>query len=152
MNLLSDKQLAEVEISYKSKVKPADRVKITSSVAAFQVFKQIFNPNTIEHHEDFIFLILNRANHVIGWHKLSQGGTSGTVVDVKIVFQIAIKANACSIVLAHNHPSGATVPSEDDKTITRKIKEAGKILDIKLLDHLIVTPETYFSFSDEGLT
>jgi len=95
-------------------------------------------------------LLLNRANRVLGFVKISEGGVSGTVVDPKKIFQIALKANASGIILAHNHPSGNTTPSASDESITAKIVAAGKFLEISVLDHLIITSEQYFSFSDEG--
>lgn len=103
----------------------------------------------MELREEFYILLLNRANKVLGWHRISLGGVSGTVVDIKIIFSIAVKALASGIVLGHNHPSGGLIPSEQDRTITRKIKEAGKILDIEILDHLILTADGYFSFADD---
>lgn len=151
MTFENSKQLAEVAIIYKSIAKPSEFPKITNSNEAYQILKNIYNPDTIEHHEEFIILLLNRANKVMSWSKTSQGGTSGTVVDIKHILQLAIKTNACGIVLSHNHPSGGLVPSEQDKTITRKIKEAAKLFDITLLDHVIMTSEYYYSFSDEGI-
>jgi DNA repair protein RadC len=88
---------------------------------------------------------------VLGYCQISSGGLSGTVADVRIIMQAALKSNACSIILSHNHPSGNLIPSEADKDLTKKIREAGKFLDIPALDHLIITSETYFSFADEGL-
>lgn len=96
-------------------------------------------------------LFLNRANKVLGYYLISVGGITGTVVDTRSIFQTALKANACSIILAHNHPSGNPLPSDADKLITRKLKEAGEVLDINLLDHLILLPEGYTSMADEGM-
>ena len=96
-------------------------------------------------------MLLNRANKVLGFSKISSGGTSGTLVDVKIIFQIALKSNASSIILGHNHPSGNLKPSDADIRITRTIKEAGKMMEIPLVDHLILTDENYYSFADEGM-
>lgn len=151
MNFKTNTQIAEVEIFYKSNIKAADRVKVISSKDTYNVLKNTFNPDKIEHREQFIILLLNRANHVLGWCNLSEGGTSGTVVEVKMIFQLALKANASGIILSHNHPSGQLIPSEQDRIITRKVKDCGKILDISVLDHLIVTSENYYSFADEGL-
>ncbi len=97
-------------------------------------------------------LLLNRANKVLGITTISEGGLSGTVTDVRLIFQYAIKANDSGIIVAHNHPSGNSNPSESDLKITQKIKEAGNLLDIQLLDHIILTPESeiYRSFADEG--
>lgn len=97
-------------------------------------------------------LLLNRANHVLGWVKLSSGGTIGTVVDIRIIFALALKTNTSNIIVSHNHPSQNLIPSEDDKRITKAIIEAGKLFNIKLLDHVIVASNgTYFSFADEGI-
>ena len=88
----------------------------------------------------------------MGIHKISEGGLSGDLIDVRCIFQVALKVNACSVIVAHNHPSGNEAASDQDKTITRKIKEAGLTLDIPLLDHLIMLPgDGYMSFADEGL-
>jgi DNA repair protein RadC len=101
--------------------------------------------------EEFYILLLNRANRIYGYYLLSQGGTSGTVVDPKLIFSIALKCNAHGIILAHNHPSGNTKPSEADIQITKKVKEGGKLLEIDVLDHIILTSDSYLSFADEGL-
>ena len=102
-------------------------------------------------HEEFWILFLNRSNKVINRMKLSQGGISGTVTDVRMVMKRAIEYLASGIILCHNHPSGNLNPSESDSTITHKIKEAGNLLDIQLLDHLIISEKDYYSFADNGL-
>ena len=145
------KNVAEVELIYKTKVKSADRLQVTKSSEAFDIFKNHWNINTIEYVEEFKLLLLNKANRVLGVLDISKGGVSGTVTDVRLIFQAAIKANASRIIVAHNHPSGNVTPSENDIRITKKIKESGLILDIQLLDHLIISPEnTYYSMGDEG--
>jgi DNA repair protein RadC len=103
------------------------------------------------HHEEFWILLLNRANIIIDRYKGSQGGVSGTVMDVKTILKFAIEKLASAIIVCHNHPSGNKFPSDSDKSITRKLSDAANILDIKLLDHLIVTSNGYYSFADEGL-
>ena len=123
---------------------------ITSSDSANRVFKKIFDSDTICWTEESIILCLNRKNVVIGYYKLSSGGMSGTVVDSKVIFTIALKSGASAIILAHNHPSGNLKPSEADKNLTKKIVEGGKILDILLLDHLIITDNSYYSLADNG--
>jgi DNA repair protein RadC len=95
-------------------------------------------------------LYLDRGYHILGIHNLSKGGLSGTVVDVRMIFQGALKANAHSIILSHNHPSGNQEPSKEDQDLTQKIKEGGKLLDIKLLDHIIMTKDSFLSFMDKG--
>lgn len=102
-------------------------------------------------HEEFWILFLNRSNKVINRMKLSQGGISGTVTDVRIVMKKAIEYLASGIIVCHNHPSGNLNPSESDSKITQKIKEAGILMDIQLLDHLIISDKDYYSFADNGL-
>jgi len=102
-------------------------------------------------YEEFWILLLNRSNVPIRKYLISRGGIAGTVADHRIIFKLAIENLASGIILAHNHPSGSAKPSESDKRITEKLKETGKLLDIPVLDHIIVTDYTYFSFADEGL-
>lgn len=147
--LLSAK-VAEIEINYKNKIKPADRIKISGSKDAYEILYQLWS-DKVEYIEEFYILLLNRANTLLGFVKISEGGTTGTVADVKRIYQSALKANACSLILSHNHPSGNSRPSEADIQLTRKLKEAGLLLDISVLDHIIVTTEGYLSFADEGL-
>ncbi len=144
-------QIAEVELIYKTKVKASDRPKITASRDAYNVLLQCWDDNKIEFVEQFKVLFLNRANKVLGIYEVSSGGVTGTVADPKIIFVAALKANACNIVISHNHPSGNLKPSQPDEQLTQKIKQAGQCLDIKLIDHIIVTSEGYYSFADEGL-
>lgn len=143
--------LAEIQISYQTKVKPSERKQIKDSRDCYEIFKQVWNTETIEHIETAIVLLLNRANKVLGWCKISTGGVSGTVIDRKVIFQLALNANASSFILAHNHPSGNLKPSESDIKITREVKEGAKMLDLELFDHLILTSEGYTSMQDEGL-
>ena len=121
---------------------------IISSKDVFAVMKSSFLDLP---HEDFWMLILNRANAVIKKELISRGGVAGTVVDTKIIFKTAIEHYASSIIICHNHPSGNKLPSEADIKITRSIKEAGKIMEIPLSDHLIMTDSGYYSFADEGI-
>ncbi|MGO4770884.1 RadC family protein [Flavobacterium sp. W22_SRS_FK3] len=143
--------VSEIELSYKTRVKAIDRPKITSSVEAYNITMQLWNANTIEFFEESKILLLNNSNKVLGVYTISSGGISGTLVDLRLIFAAALKANATGIILIHNHPSGQLIASEADKAITRKVKEAGSILEITLLDHLIITNESYFSFADEGV-
>lgn len=101
-------------------------------------------------HEEFWVLFLNRANKVISQKKISQGGFSGTVTDIRIIFRLALEKRATSIIICHNHPSGNTQPSSADRKITARIAEAGKTMDINLLDHIIVAGENYYGFADNG--
>jgi DNA repair protein RadC len=101
--------------------------------------------------EEFWILLLNRANKIIEPMRVSEGGLTGTVVDPRVIFRKAIEKNAVSIILCHNHPSGNTRPSEADVQITRKMREAGKLIDVAVLDHVIVSDSGYFSFAEEGI-
>jgi len=143
-------EIAEVKMSYKTKFK--NFIKISSSKDSFDVLFPLFDKDLIEFKEEFFLIMLNRANKFLGWVKISSGGTQGTVVDVKIIFMLALLTNASSIIIGHNHPSQNIQPSQADIEITKKVKEAGIILGINVLDHLIVSANgTYFTFADEGL-
>jgi DNA repair protein RadC len=143
--------VAEIEISYKSNVKPSDRPKITGSKDVYQLFINTWDSSKIEMVEQFKVMLLNRGNRVLGICTISTGSTTGTIVDPKQVFVVALKTNAIDIILAHNHPSGNLIPSNNDYEITQKLKAAGKLLDVKVIDHLIVSTEGYYSFADEGV-
>jgi DNA repair protein RadC len=142
---------AEIQLHYKSKVKPSDRPKVQSSRDAYEVLKRSWDANRLELVEQFKVMFLNRANRVLGVFEVSTGGVSGTVADPKLIFAAALKAAASGIILSHNHPSGNLTASQADLELTRKIREAGRLLEIQLLDHIIVTAEKYFSFADEGV-
>ena len=142
--------LAEIEVSYRTTVKASERRKITNSKDSESVFREIWS-DSMELKEEFYILLLNRANKVLGWYKVSEGGMSGTVVDPKLIFSTALKGLASSIILSHNHPSGNLKPSEQDITLTKRLKQAGELLEIPVLDHLILSSEGYYSFADEGM-
>jgi DNA repair protein RadC len=151
MNQQTLLNVAEVELIYKSKVKASDRPRIASSKDAGDLLMKLWDEDKIEFVEQFKILLLNRNNRVLGVVDISSGGVTGTVADPKIIFDAALKANACNIIISHNHPSGSLKPSKADEAITQKIKYAGQLLDIRVFDHIIVTSEGYYSFADEGL-
>lgn len=122
--------------------------KITSSKAVFEIMQPIIGELP---HEEFWVLFLNNSNKVISKSQLSKGGIAGTVVDMRLVFKLALENGATGLILCHNHPSGELNPSNPDKQITQKIKTAGELLDVKVLDHLIITESKYYSFVDEGI-
>lgn len=122
--------------------------KIESSHSVFDLMQPIIGELP---HEEFWIVYLNNSNKVIYKKQLSKGGITGTLVDVRLVMKTAIEVGATGLILAHNHPSGTLKPSEADKQITKKLKNAAESLDIKVLDHLIITEKAYFSFADEGL-
>ncbi|UHG90225.1 RadC family protein [Spirosoma oryzicola] len=124
------------------------RARITCSRDAYNELR----PHLLDKpHEEFWILLLNRANEVLRPAQISSGGVSGTVADAKLIFKQAVEHLASAIILIHNHPSGNLTPSQADKDLTRKLKEAGRVLEIPVLDHLIFTDKSYFSFADEGL-
>ena len=122
--------------------------KITSSKIIFEIMQPILGELP---HEEFWIIYMNNSNKVISKSQLSKGGITGTLVDVRIVFKTALEIGATALILCHNHPSGTLIPSDADKQITRKLKVAGDSLEIKVLDHLIVTETSYYSFADEGI-
>jgi DNA repair protein RadC len=144
-------EVAEIQLTYKSNVKPSSRPKISGSKDAFTILKENWDEGTIELVEQFKAMFTNRANKVLGILNVSTGGVTGTVADPRVIFVAAIKAGATGLIVAHNHPSGNLIASQSDIELTKRLREAGKILEIQLLDHIIVTTEGYFSFADEGL-
>src|SRR5450759_21129 len=151
MNQQTWNQVAEVELIYKSKVKASERPHIKTSKDAANLLRHLWSEDKIDFVEQFKVLFLNRANKVLGIFEVSTGGITGTVADPRLIFVAALKMNCTGILLCHNHPSGNLSPSKPDEDLTLKIKQAGVFLDIKLLDHIIVTSESYYSFADEGL-
>ena len=115
------------------------------------LIRRVYDEDTIGYKETFKVLLLNNANKIIGYSTISEGGLNSTLVDVRVVMQTALVSNAISIILTHNHPSGNLQPSINDDNLTKKIKSACELLDIRLLDHIIVTPyDSYYSYNDEG--
>lgn len=150
MKELQLSHVTEIKVSYQTAAVLMDRPKITSSKDAENIFRSNWSEN-IELWEEFNVLFLNQANHVKGIFRASQGGISGTVVDLKIIFAAALKGMASALVLAHNHPSTNLEPSQADIDLTKKILQAGHFLDLRIIDHLILAPHWgYYSFSDAG--
>ncbi len=143
--------LAEVELVYRTQVKPSTRPTVTTSSDAYKILIQAWDLDSLELCEEFKILLLNKGCKVLGLCNLSKGGVTGTVADPKLIFVAALKANATSVILAHNHPSGNLQPSRSDIELTKKCKEVGKLLDIEVLDHLIITSERYYSMADDGV-
>ena len=141
--------MAALELGRRRRSEEAlDKKKIISSVSAFELMQPIIGDLQ---HEEFWIIYLNNSNKVIQKNQLSKGGITGTLVDVRLVLKNALEVGATGIILAHNHPSGNLKPSEADKQLTNKLKVASESLDIKVLDHVIVTEKAYFSFADENL-
>ncbi|MBP6180922.1 DNA repair protein RadC [Flavobacterium sp.] len=141
--------IAALELGRRRRAEDAvELTKITSSKIIFEIMQPIIGELP---HEEFWIVYLNNSNKVISKSQLSKGGITGTLVDVRLVFKTALEMGATGLILCHNHPSGTLIPSDADKQITRKLKLAGDSLEIKILDHLIVTETNYFSFVDEGI-
>ena len=139
---------AELHITYKTR--PDNKVFITNSQVAFNIILEHWNMDTIELQEESKILILNAANKVLGVHDLSKGGVSSSILDVKIILAIALKCLASGIILVHNHPSGSLIASDADLKITKKLGLACEIMEMKLIDHLIISKCDYLSFADKG--
>ena len=145
-------QVNEIRISYKGGLKSNLWQKIGNSQDAAELIFGDWDKDTIGIYETFKVVLLNNSNKVKGLFQLSQGGITGTLVDLRILFAVVLKSLSVAIILSHNHPSGKLRPSENDKRITSKIRDASNLFDIKLLDHLILTPDgDYFSFADNGM-
>jgi len=141
--------VAALELGRRRRVQePSELKKISSSVSAFELMQPVIGDLQ---HEEFWIIYLNNSNKVLQTAQLSKGGITGTLVDIRLAFKKALELGAVSLILAHNHPSGTLKPSESDIKLTNKIKKAGESLDITILDHLIVTEKTYFSFADEQM-
>lgn len=143
--------VAEIEISYKPKYKPSERPQISSSEQAYKVLMQHWDLGRIEFLEEFKIILLNRRNRVLGVVNISNGGVSGTIADPKVIFGTALKTGSSGIILAHNHPSAEVDPSSEDLNLTKKLSSGATLLDLKIMDHLIISPDRFYSFADEGL-
>lgn len=141
--------VADVRVDVYPRIPKSQWPVVQASKDAYDHFRNIWQG--VNYRETMMAMFLNRSNKVIGVKEISTGGISATIVDVRLIFQAALGCNATNIILAHNHPSGNLEYSDADKSLTEKVKKAGDILDIKLLDHLILTDEGYYSFADKGL-
>lgn len=144
-------KVAEIEIKYSVDYKITDRPKVNSSEDAYRILVDQWDLGKISLLEEFKIILLNRGNRVLGITNISQGGISGTVADPKLVFGAALMAAASYLILVHNHPSGNIKPSTEDIRLTKKLVEGGKLLDILVVDHLVITQDSFYSFCDEGL-
>lgn len=150
LGLIPKEGVPEIKIRYNRSTK-VFLGKITSSKDASEFLRKVYPSGNIELQESFVVLYLNRANEILGYYKHTVGGITGTVADPRIIFATAVTSASVGMILSHNHPSGNLKPSQADIELTRKIKEAGKLLDVQLLDHLIITKAGYYSFADEGI-
>ena len=138
------------DITLKYKKGTIKKFKIRSSKDSESVLREIMNQDTLEIQEEFCVIFLNNNNNSIGWYRVSTGGMTGTLVDVRLVLVTALQCGATSMILGHNHPSGQLKASKSDIIITKKLQDAGKLLDIRVLDHLIITDESFLSLSDDN--
>ena len=148
-------RLAELKVSYKRKSPDSKQLRmpwlLTSSATAEEYLRSIWDKNQLELVEDCYLVCLNSAHEVIGWVRVSSGGLDMTIVDPRLIFGIALQAASSAIVVAHNHPSGKPDPSDQDRAVTKKLRKAGEMLNLPLLDHIILTKDASFSFADAGL-
>ena len=147
----TDFKVAEVELSYKNTVPYKERKQVQDAYMASLLIRKTYSEGQIGYREYFKVLFLNQANQVLGCSTISEGGISATSVDVRLILQGALLTNASGIILAHNHPSGNLKPSTEDCKVTSQIQKAAKLLDMKVLDHIILSDEDYYSFCSEGL-
>lgn len=140
----------ELKITKIKHTESFDSKKITTSKDAVDFARQFYSDD-VGIYESFFIILLNRANNVIGWAKISQGGVVGTIVDVKIIVKYVIDSLASGVILVHNHPSGKLSASNKDKKITERLKDIVRLFDSSILDHIILTEDNYFSFADNGI-
>ena len=145
--------VTEITVAYHNKQKARERPVVSSSSDAFHLLLKGYDPDLIGLQEMFVVMYLNVSNRVLGVYKTATGGLTGTVADIRLILSVGLKVAATSIIVSHNHPSGNLKPSRLDEELTRKLSEAAKMIDLKLLDHLIVEPAgtEYYSFADEGI-
>ena len=143
--------VSEIKVSFKPRIKARERTTVRSAKEAHRTFLAQWDKGLISYQEQFKVMLLNNANQVLGIVDLAKGAMDSVPVDLKILFAIALKTSTRKIILAHNHPSGHLYPSQADKLLTRKTKEAGSLLDIEVCDHVIITSDGYYSFADNGM-
>lgn len=143
--------VCEVKLTYQSKIKASDRYHISKSEDVYEVLKNCYDEDTLQYRETFKILLINQANKVLGVSNISEGGITETGADIRLILQAALLGNATAIILSHNHPSGNIFPSSIDKTLTSRIIKAAELMNIRVLDHIIITSDTYYSFADEGM-
>ncbi len=144
-------KVAEIELVYKTIIKPSDRTTVRQSDDMYRMFLQYWDKRKICLLEEFKVAYLNQARQIVGIYNVSSGGIHSTSVDSRLILKAGLDLCATSMIICHNHPSGNLQPSECDRIVTEKIKLAGINQDIKLIDHLIITPYSYLSFADEGI-
>jgi len=142
-------KVSEIKVSYSNKNQ--SKVKVTNSKIIYDLIINHWDLDIIEYQEEVKIILLNRSNIVLGIYEMSKGGITGSIVDIRIILGVALKCGASSIIMIHNHPSGKLIPSDTDKLITKRLKEACELIDINLMDHLIFSKDGYYSFADNGI-
>ena len=142
--------LAEIKAVYRSKRGMSDRKSISTARDAADYFRMVWDDQRLNFAEEFLMICLNGGHQSLGWVKVSSGGFNAAVVDPRVVFSIALQTASSAIIIGHNHPSGGLIASPDDIEVTRKLREAGNLLDIKLLDHIILTRDSYYSLAEHS--
>ncbi|QIH33875.1 JAB domain-containing protein [Sphingobacterium sp. DR205] len=143
-------KVSEIKIQYLPDFKLSERPIITKSSDAYKLLLSQWDTGIMQFLEEFKIILLNNANHVLGIVNIAMGGKGAVMVDMRVIFSIALTASASKIILAHNHPSGKLIPSSADRLVTNKALEAGKVLDIEVCDHIILTSHSYLSMKDNG--
>lgn len=148
-------RLAELKVSYRRRPSPvpgrlAKPWNLTSPAVAAEYLRSVWNKDTLELIEDFLVVCLDGANQPLGWLRVSSGGLSSTNVDPRVIFSVALQAASSGILVAHNHPSGSLQPSPEDRAITKRLQDAGRLLCIRFVDHVILTKDSYFSLAEHG--
>jgi DNA repair protein RadC len=150
--MLELNNIAEIKVSYNPLRDPREWPALNNSARTHELVRSLFPEDQVTLQEHFIVVYLNKSNRILGCYRHSTGGITGTVADIRIILAVALKGAATGLVLAHNHPSGNVKPSGPDIELTRKIRDAAQLMDIKLLDHIIISGwEEYYSFADEGM-
>jgi DNA repair protein RadC len=140
--------IPEIQLKYKSGEVLSKTIR--SSKDAYELFMKFYDEDVFELTESVIVIYLNSANETIGWMRHSTGGMGSTVVDPRLIFVAALKCGATGIMVSHNHPSGQLRPSNEDNKFTKRLKEGGEFLQIRLIEHIIATRYGYYSYADEG--
>src|SRR3954471_11097414 len=144
-------KMSEIKAVYRSKTRTKERKQIRGAENAVEYLREIWNKGTLELTEDFVMVCLNNSHQAIGWVKVSSGGFDATNVDPRVVFSLALQVGASALFFAHNHPSGLVEPSPQDKSVTARLAAAGSLLNIQVLDHIILSRESAYSFAEHGL-
>ena len=144
-------KISEAKVVYKNKVKPSERLTISTSKDCYKAFLTVFNEDTIELKESMKALFLNNANQALAFITISDGGTDSTPMDIRQIMQCALLVNAKRLILCHNHPSGDVTPSIEDIAVTYNVRKACDVMGIELIEHLIISSDDYFSFVGKGL-